>query len=182
MTNKQIVILVVNESLRFGSEKDFIYINMDEKHKQVLFIGNIFKTIKEKISLFENVNEESYLYNRIVEAAKLALVNLQEGNGYGYYNAELILQINSLETCFKRKLKPIGVRVLSEDEIEKNKATKKMSSNENTKKENIYENRFVYDFYDNKNHVDEDLNGKKIQRSLLRKKQLIKSLREITFN
>lgn len=117
ISNKEKVILVLKESIKAGREVNFVYNNMYEKHKDVLFIKKFRETIDEKIRLFENVHESSYLFQKIVDTAKMACVKLQEEEGYNYYSAELILKFNQLDNCFNKKLKPLGVRIVEQKEV-----------------------------------------------------------------
>lgn len=123
-TNKEKIILVLRESLKFGRETNFTYNDMFAKHREIQFISNISKVVKEKIELFNNMDESSHLFISIYDCAKLALSNMLEKKRYNYYSAELIMKISSLEEIFRKKLKPIGIHI-NEDikPIEKNTST-----------------------------------------------------------
>lgn len=108
--------LVLKESIKQGKEVEFIYKDIYEKHKDVLFISKLDTTMKFKMDLFNNLDESSYTFSKILDTAKMACIKLQRGEGYNYYSAELILRFNQLEDCFKKKLKPIGVRIIEQKE------------------------------------------------------------------
>lgn len=110
-TNKQKIILVTLESIKFGRETNFTYNDMFAKHREIQLISNIGKVVKEKIDLFNNMDESSHLFISIYDCAKLALSNMIEKKRYNYYSAELIMKISSLEEIFRKKLKPIGIHI-----------------------------------------------------------------------
>lgn len=117
-TDKDKVILVLNESIRLAKESQFSYDKMYEKHKEITWIRKFDTTMKEKTELFKSLDENSYTFSRLKETAKMALVELQRGNGYNYYSAELILKFNLLEEFFRnRRLKSQGVRDAGEKVI-----------------------------------------------------------------
>lgn len=117
MTSKEKIVLVIRESIRLGKECSFVYNVMLEKHKDVWNINKLSTTIEEKIVLFNNLDETSELFKNIYRTAKIALTKLKDDEGYNFYSAELILKINMLEDIFKKKLRPIGSRII--EQIEK---------------------------------------------------------------
>lgn len=117
-SNKENILLVLKESMRLGKEVNFIYPKLYEKHRDISYIDRLTTTIEKKISLFENLDENSYAFQRILDTAKLALSKLQQSEEYNYYSAELIWKFYQLEDFFKKRLKSIGMRVVDQKEKE----------------------------------------------------------------
>lgn len=113
---KNTIIAVLDESIRVGRNFEFYYaFNNDLNHLALIKTTYLDKTIKEKKDLFDKLDQRSYTYNRILDTAKLALIQLQTTSKYNYYSAELIVKFIQLEDVFgERKLKSIGVRFIEE--------------------------------------------------------------------
>lgn len=119
-SNKENILLVLKESMRLGKEVNFIYPKLYEKHRDISYIDRLTTTIEKKISLFENLDENSYAFQRILDTAKLALAKLQKSEEYNYYSAELIWKFYQLEDYFKKRLKSIGMRIVEQKEKQTN--------------------------------------------------------------
>lgn len=134
-SNKENILLVLKESMRLGKEVNFIYPKLYEKHRDISYIDRLTTTIEKKISLFENLDENSYAFQRILDTAKLALSKLQQSEEYNYYSAELIWKFYQLEDFFNKRLKSIGMRVVEQKE----KQTTVLIDNANINKLTIIE-------------------------------------------
>lgn len=122
-TNKEKIIIVLKESIKFGRLSEFKYNCMFEKHNDVSLIKNLNETMKQKIQLFNNIDETSTLFKTIFDCAKIALRKLQDDEQYNYYSAELIMKFNQLETIFERRLKPLGTRIVEQIEKQQNNSS-----------------------------------------------------------
>lgn len=188
-TNKEKILLVLRESIKFGRETDFTYNNMFEKHKEVSLINNLNKTIKEKAELFNNMNETSHLFQTIYDCAKLALANMLEKKSYNYYSAELIMKFSSLEEVFKRKLRPTGIYINSDLRKPENKKviTKKVeeeeSEFENTESSlTINDEDFEFAPLPTGKFIEQGLTGKELVRKTEKREELINTLRSTQFD
>lgn len=178
MTSKEKIVLVIRESIRLGKECSFTYHVMLEKHKDVWNINKLSTTMEEKISLFNNLDESSELFKNIYGTAKLALTKLKDDEGYNFYCADLILKINMLEDIFKKKLRPIGNRIV--DQIEKPKTLPQ------TKFENLMEEEnLTQEDFDPKNielpsgkFLRENVTGKKFHNQVMKKHEIKTSLQQ----
>lgn len=187
-TNKEKILLVLRESIKFGRETDFTYNNMFEKHKEVALINNLSKTIKEKAELFNNMDETSHLFQTIYDCAKLALANMLDKKSYNYYSAELIMKFSSLEEIFRKKLKPIGIYINSDLRKPENKkdATKKVE--EENEFENIESSLTINDEdfefapLPTGKFIEQGLTGKELVRKTEKREELINTLRSTQFD
>lgn len=117
MTNKEKIILIINESLKFGRKTKFQYGTMLEEHRRLCNIVSLGDAIERKLLLFNNVDEKSELYKSIYDSAKMALIKLQTTECYNFYSAELLLKIFHLETVFNKKLKSTGYKIVDISEL-----------------------------------------------------------------
>lgn len=169
-TNKEKIIVVLKESVKFARETNFVYDDMFEKHKEVALINNLGKTIKEKIDLFNNMDETSHLFQTIYDCAKLALSNMLEKKYYNYYSAELIMKFNSLEEIFRKKLRPMGVRINSDLKApEKKKEPIKHYYEENSFQTN---NSSFNEHEINEENIVEDIDGLIVEQGVTGKELL----------
>lgn len=171
INKKNNIILVLKESLKIGKESNYTYNNMYEKHKYVSMINKITTTINDKIKLFENIDENSYTFSRILETAKLALNKLQYDEGYNYYSAELILHFKDLEEIFKRRLKPIGYKIIEKEFIQQ-----KIVLIKDDEIDVIHENEI-----DHSEYIEEDLTGKELVKKDKNKKEISELLKTNNF-
>lgn len=173
LTNKEKIILILKESIKFGKEANFIYDGMLEKHKDVSLIKKINEKMELQIVLFKNLDEASQTFKSIFDCAKIALRKLQDEEKYNYYSADLILKIHQLESCFKKKLKPVGFRLIDANE----KITTKQENNivEIEKQNENFENELSGQF------ISENMNGRKLQTKNNKRKEIINALTENTF-
>lgn len=171
INKKNNIILVLKESLKIGKEVNYTYHNMYERHRYVSMINKITTTINDKIKLFENIDENSYTFSRILETAKLALNKLQDDEGYNYHSAELILHFKDLEEIFKRRLKPIGYKVIEKEFIQPKRIL--IKDNESYI---IYENEIDYSKY-----IEEELTGKELFKQDKNKKEISELLKTNNF-
>lgn len=112
---KKKILLVLDESINAGRESTWSYEKISEHHKQIKDISRIGDTIDEKKKLFDRLDSNSFTYQRILDAAKLALQKLKAGEEYNYYSADLILKFLQLEEVFaERKLKSKEVRFIDD--------------------------------------------------------------------
>lgn len=182
-TNKEKIIIILKESIKFARNQEFKYDCMFEKHNEVSLIKNLNETIKQKIELFNNLNEESTLFKSIFDCSKIALRKLIDDQRYNYYSAELIMKFNQLETIFTRRLKPIGTRIV--EKIEKEQKYENYFNNENellveeSNEENIDIEKELIEIQTN---VDDNVTGKKLHHTIKKKKDIISALKETNFN
>lgn len=117
LTNKEKIILIIRESLKFGGKTKYQYGTMLEEHRRLCNILHLRDTIEQKILLFNNIDENSELYRSIYLTAKMALIKLQTDECYNFYSAALLLKIYHLETVFSKKLKSQGHKIVDISEI-----------------------------------------------------------------
>lgn len=181
MTAKEKIILILRESIRLGKECSFTYHVMLEKHKEIWSINKLSLLIEEKIALFNNLPETSELFQNIYRTAKLALTKLKDDEGYNFYSAELILKINMLEDIFKKKLRPIGSRIIEQIEKPKIIETKTIQT--------IHDEIEHDEFYDEQEHLKnielpsgkflrENITGKKFHNTVMKKQEIKTSLQQ----
>lgn len=182
-TNKEKILLVLKESLKFARETNFIYDSMYEKHRELTIINNLGKTIKEKIELFVNINEDSHLFATIYDCAKLAHTNMVNKKYYNYYSAELIMKFLCLEDVFKRKLKPVRIHINADvPKVEKQKTEiignteEEIIDNENFNEEDIFE-----PLIKSAEFLEQGLTGKEFVEKKNKKKELISALKSTSF-
>lgn len=190
MNNRENIILVLKESIKIGKEVDFIYHKMSEKHKEVSTILNFTSTMKKKMELFENLDEKSYTFQRILDTAKIACSNLQRGDGYNYHCAELILKFNQLEDIFKKKLVSKGVR---EPEVKEKKKVVRYTSDSLTDDDKDEEINILTDEDGNEyeevipitrdaKYLKSNISGKKLTLEIKKQEEITTTLREATFS
>lgn len=119
MTNKEKIILIIRESLKFGHKTRYQYGLMLEEHRRLATILRLKDIIEEKIQLFNNIDENSELYKSIYLTAKMALIKLQVDECYNFYSAALLLKIYHLETVFSKKLKSQGHKIVDISEVKR---------------------------------------------------------------
>jgi hypothetical protein len=119
MTNKEKIILIIRESLKFGHKTKYQYGLMLAEHKRLCTTLRLRDIIEEKIALFNNIDENSELYRSIYETAKIALVKLQIDECYNFHSAALLLKIFHLETVFNKKLKSNGHKIVDISETKR---------------------------------------------------------------
>lgn len=165
LTNREKIILVLRESIKFGKEVNFLYHNMDEKHKELLFIKRFDDTIDNKIKLFENLDDKSFAFQRILDTAKIACNKLKSDNQYNYYSAELIMKVSKLEEFFNKKLKSIGVRIIDQPE----------PVNNNTIINNEDKISYLEDdtpLTNNTKFIEKNITGKKFISNIIKQKEI----------
>lgn len=183
MTSKQKIVLIINESIRFGKENNFVYDVMLEKHKDIWNIKKLQTTMEEKIMLFNNLDENSELFKNIYGTAKLALTKLQNDEGYNFYCADLILKINMLEEIFKGKLKSIGTRIV--EQIEKPKSIIEAKTIE-TNEDEINDDSDVFDGVElmksmklpSGKYLRENMTGEKLHNNVMKKQEIKTTLQQ----
>lgn len=182
-TKKQKITLVLRESIKFGRETNFVYDVMNEKHREVTLINNISKVMKEKTELFENMDENSHLFQTIYDCAKLAHSNLLEKKAYNYYCAELIMKFNSLEEIFKRRLKPIGVHINAD--LNRPVTKKKITEVEDEDTEEInspYSDEEIFEtLQENEQYIEQGVTGKELSERNRKRNELMVALKSTTF-
>lgn len=183
MTSKEKIVLIIKESIRLGKEDNFVYDVMFEKHKDVWNINKLTLIMNDKIALFNNLDENSELFKNIYSTAKQALEKLQNNEGYNFYSAELILKINMLEDCFKKKLKPIGSRIV--DQIEKPKMLPRTEFENLVEEENLTQEDFSDEDERMKNaelpsgkFLRENVTGEKLHNTIMKKHEIRTSLQQ----
>lgn len=185
-TKKEKVILMLRESIKFGRETNFIYDDMFEKHREVTLINNISKLMKEKTELFNNMDENSHLFQTIYDCAKLAHSNLLDKKRYNFYCAELIMKFSSLEEVFKRRLKPLGLHI----NVETNKTiTKKQITKVEEYEEDINEvdspfsddEEIFNTIDDNAEYIEQGVTGKELSIRNRKRNELMVALKSTTF-
>lgn len=175
LTNAEKIILILNSSIEHGRASNFEYDGMTEKHKQVLLIRELKETINEKIELFKNIDETSELFKRIMDTAKIALRKLQDDERYNYYSAELILKFAQIEHFFKRRLKPIGLRV-----IEQSFDTKQANETSNNQQSEIVDENEP--LTKNARYITQTITGRKFATKLKKQHEISEALKSFSLN
>lgn len=159
---KSLILLVLDESVKIGELSGFSYLGINDiNHTALQRISYIKELLVKKKILFEKIDQRSYLYTRILEVAKITLRHLQYNNEYGYYEAELIHKFIQIEDIFgERKLKPISVRFIDEQEIY-------IKEKEETKQDIIVD----IDEEGEPVYIPEGLNGKKMNSYIQKEKE-----------
>lgn len=113
---KEKIIVVLDASIKAGRDFNWWYENLGENHRVFKDVKNLRELIEKKKGIFEKLDTQSFLFERILDTAKLALKNLKDYNEYNYYSAELINKFLSLEEIFlEKKLKSVEVKTVEKE-------------------------------------------------------------------
>lgn len=168
LTNKEKIILIINESLKFGRLTKFTYSVMLEEHRRLCDVVLLKDTIIEKTKLFNNLDEKSELYKSIYSTAKMALVTIQKEQRYNFNSAELLLKIFNLEDIFSRKLKSQGSKIVDLSERKKKQVIIEEADEEVTKTEKQLREIFI----------GKETSGRKLNTQIKKEKDIRQSLQQ----
>lgn len=170
MSNKEKIVLIINESLKCGRKTKYQYGTMFEAHRRLCDIVHLKETIEEKTKLFLNIDESSELYKSIYLSAKMALIKMQSDECYNFYCAELLMKIFSIEDIFERKLKSIKHEFVDATQL------KKQTTNEIIENEQTNELTGVELVEKREHRISGSTTGKKFLRETIKRKDIVNAL------
>lgn len=175
-TDRPKILVLLDTSIKLGKESDFTYTAMSEDHRQLKRIVSLGNMIDKKKDIFNKLDENSFMFQRILDTAKLALRKIQDDGEFNYYSAELIMKFLKLEEVFLEKnLKAKEVRF-----IEPEQSVAKKSFEVKGK-----EQRVASEIQGNEEFVREGVSGARLESIRNKKeqeKELSKALEDFDFD